>query len=342
MMTTVFTSLLGELKGWFGRAFLLAVWLPVFVFAGLGLAVYLAGAGRLASVAGAWAQWDADEKIILSAEFLVAVTLVAYALDFAQVLITRLFEGYWAELPLLRPLGDWRRRRYRSEVERLDKRLEKLSERIPALEERSRDSAPLRAELNVIVERRLLRFPPPDYEEHLMPTRLGNLYKAAEIYPYDRYGLDSVIGWPRLREVLPDKFVERLQEVKTAVDFLLLFSLLSTLFSLLSVPYLLARGAQGSLVLACAAGLPLGWLSYRAALSPAQAYTELIKVAFDMHRRALLKALGLRPPDTLDKEKMLWRGISEFIYRGIPPPEDWQFEATPAKKEDAAPERPRK
>ena len=342
MLTTVFTSLLGELKGWFGRAFLLAVWLPVFVFAGLGLAVYLAGAGRLASVAGAWAQWDADEKIILSAEFVVAVTLVAYALDFAQVFITRLFEGYWAELPLLRPLGDWRRRRYERALRRLDERLEQLSEQIPALEEGSRDSAPLRAELNNLVKRRLLSFPPPGYEAHLMPTRLGNLYKAAEIYPYDRYGLDSVIGWPRLREVLPDKFVERLQEVKTAVDFLLLFSLLSTLFSLLSVPYLLARGAQVSLVLACAAGLPLGWLSYRAALSPAQAYTELIKVAFDLHRRALLKALGLRPPDTLDEEKTLWRGISEFIYRGIPPSEDWQFEAAPAKKEDAAPEHARK
>ena len=330
----MFTSLLGELKNWFGRAFLLAVWLPVFVFASAATAVYLAGAGALTSSAVMWAQWGLDAKIILSATFIVVITLVAFVLDFTQVSITRLFEGYWAELPLLRTFGRWRRQSYEREISRLDQRLEHLSEKIPELEAAARPVEPLKAELNHLTERRLLGFPPPGFEAHLMPTRLGNLYKAAEIYPYARYGMDSVIIWPRLREVLPDKIVERLQEVKTAIDFLLLFSFLSIVFSLLAVPYLWARGAQAWFVLACASGLPLGWLSYRAALSPAQAYSELLKVAFDLHRKALLKALGLRAPITLSQEQALWRDISDFIFRGIPPARDWQFDAPAAKKED--------
>lgn len=330
----MFTTLLGELKGWFGRAFLLAVWLPVFVFASTAWAVYLAGAGKLASGAAAWATWRADEKILLSVVFILVVTLVAFVLDFAQVSITRLFEGYWAELPLLRTLGRRWRHSYELEISRLDQRLEHLSEKIPELEAAARPVEPLKAELNRLTQRRLLCFPPPGFETHLMPTRFGNLYKAAELYPYARYGMDSVIIWPRLREVLPDKIVERLQEVKTAVDFLLLFSVLSILFSLLAVPYLWAQGAQARLVLACASGLPLGWLSYRAAISPAQAYTELLKVTFDLHRKALLKALGLSVPVTLSQEQALWRDISDFIFRGIPPAQDWQFDAPAAKKED--------
>jgi hypothetical protein len=322
----MFTSILGELKGWFGRAFVLAVWLPVFVFASAGAAVWLAGAGRLASFADAWAQWRADEKLILSAEFLLAVTLAAYAVDFAQVSVTRLFEGYWSGLPLLRSFGERRRRRYERVLATLDERLEELSEQIPAEEVEARLSQ-LKAEMNRLEERRLLGFPPPGYESHLMPTRLGNIYKSAELYPHARYEIDSVIVWPRLREVLPDKFVERLQEVKTAVDFLLLFSLLSFVFALLSVPYLLARGAQVSLVLACAGGFPLAWVAYRSALSPALAYAELLKVAFDLYRKALLKALGLRVPDTLTREKALWREVSDFIFRGIEPAEDWEFDA---------------
>ena len=90
------------------------MWLPVFVFASAAAAVYLAGAGALTSSAAVWAQWRADEKIILSAEFIIVVTLVAFVLDFAQVSITRLFEGYWADLPLLRTFGRWRRRQLRA------------------------------------------------------------------------------------------------------------------------------------------------------------------------------------------------------------------------------------
>jgi hypothetical protein len=329
----MFTSLLGELKDWFGRAFLVAVWLPVFVFASAVTAVYRAGAGALTSSAAVWTQLRVDEKIILSAKFIIVVTLVAFVLDFAQVSITRLFEGYWDDLPLLRTFGRRRRQRYEREISRLNERLDHLSEKIPELEAATKPAELLKAELSRLTERRV-GFPPRGYEAHLMPTRLGNLYKAAELYPYDRYGMDTVIIWPRLREVLPDKIIERLQEVKTGVDFLLLFSILSIIFSLMAVPYLWARGAQPWLVLTCASGLPLGWLSYRAALSPAQAYTELLKVAFDLHRKALLKALGLRAPATLSQEKALWRDISHFIFRGIEPDPDWQFDAPAAKKEE--------
>ena len=75
-------------------------------------------------------------------------------------------------------------------------------------------------------------------------------------------------------------------------------------------------------------GLPVGWLAYRAALSPALAYAELIKVAYDLYRHSLLKSLGMNVPATLDQEQKLWRSISDFIIQNLPPVEEWQFKSS--------------
>src|SRR5260370_7047529 len=42
-------------------------------------------------------------------------------------------------------------------------------------------------------------YPMPEYGvEKVMPTRLGNILKNAELYPHERYNIDSVLVWPRL------------------------------------------------------------------------------------------------------------------------------------------------
>jgi len=44
----------------------------------------------------------------------------------------------------------------------------------------------------------------PVDRDTLLPTRLGNLLRAAEEYPNIRYGLETFTVWPRLWMVLPD------------------------------------------------------------------------------------------------------------------------------------------
>jgi hypothetical protein len=327
----VFSAFLGELKGYFGKAFMLAVWLPVFVCVSAGLVVVLVGHNALGSAWKQWLELKIEGQGVLAVAFLMAITLVAFIIHYLQVPISRLYEGYWDDWPILRRLGQWKRKRYANQLTALDERLDALAEQIPTLEQDEKPAGDLRAELNRLSARRLLYFPPPGDAAQIMPTRLGNIYKVAELYPYRRYGIDAVIVWPRLREVLPENFVGRLQEMKIAVDFLLLFGLLTMGFAIITVLYLLTRSADWSLIIVCALGLPLGCLSYRAALASAQTYAELIKVAFDLYRHPLLKSLGLPFPPTLSAEQKLWRDLSTFIFRGILPAEEWRYDSPPAK-----------
>jgi hypothetical protein len=45
----------------------------------------------------------------------------------------------------------------------------------------------------------------PSEGYRIMPTSLGNVIRAAEDEAGNTYGLDTVITWPILYEVLPDK-----------------------------------------------------------------------------------------------------------------------------------------
>ena len=39
----------------------------------------------------------------------------------------------------------------------------------------------------------------------VMPTRLGNVLRAAEMYPTERYRIDTWVIWPRLYLLLPER-----------------------------------------------------------------------------------------------------------------------------------------
>ena len=52
----------------------------------------------------------------------------------------------------------------------------------------------------------------------LMPTRLGNILRAAEQRPLERYGLDAIICWSRLWLLLPDAVKKDLQEARADLN----------------------------------------------------------------------------------------------------------------------------
>lgn len=72
----------------------------------------------------------------------------------------------------------------------------------------------------------------PTKRDDVMPTRLGNVLKAAETYTRERYHLDSVLIWSRLQFALPKEFTDSLQDVETSLTLMIILSTSIILFGI--------------------------------------------------------------------------------------------------------------
>jgi hypothetical protein len=299
----LFATLLEQIKGAFGRQFLLASFLPTLVFVGLSLSVAFELDRGLGHALEQWAGLGTDLQVVSLVGLTLLCAGIGYVLSNLQFAITRLFEGYWPR-PLL-PLRNWRTRYHAARWQELDRRAA---------------AAIGDTEKNEIFAQQLTYYPPPTHLDKMMPTRLGNILRASELHAYDRYGIDSAPIWTRLWPLLEPEQKAPLEEYKLTRDFMLLMAVLSASFAIVWCPILAAGTRRWDLFLACAAGLPLAAIFYRTAVQAAIAYGEQVRVIFDLHRGVLLKALGRTTPATLDEERKEWLRIGRFLYRNVPLP----------------------
>jgi hypothetical protein len=149
-----------------------------------------------------------------------------------------------------------------------------------------------------------LYFPPDLYD--VMPTRLGNILKTAEVRVWKRYRIDVVTIWSRLQSDLPKEFADTLQDAKMSLDLMLTLSAFVFFFgaviaSLLA--YRLPSDAFASAPLILTAVVPLvGRYAFRLGKS-ATIYVTLASLVF----------LIILPPFA----------ISLVLSRGFPAPLVW-------------------
>ena len=126
----------------------------------------------------------------------------------------------------------------------------------------------------------------PRKQEDYMPTKLGNILRAAENRPSERYGLVTTICWPRLWLLLPKETKQEITESRATLDTAARIFLWSLLFLLWTiwvwwVPVVAAVFA---------------FWAYRWALNAAAVYGDLLEAAFDLHRFALYEAMHFPMP----------------------------------------------
>jgi len=301
----MFSTVLQELKGYFGRDFLLSAFFPVLFFAGLSLMLFLEITQGLGVALAGWENLPAISRSLSVIGGSLAVVVLAYLLYNFQYSLIRLFEGYWPRRRFFLWLRNRRVRFYRRRWEHR----RSLAQ-----------SASTPQEANEIWAELLAFYPPPTHLDKMMPTRLGNILRAAEVYPYERYGIDAAVIWPRLRPLLKPEVIALLEDRKTTLTFMLSTSLLSALFALIWCPVLALWTNRWDLFLLCALGWPLAWLCYQNALQSALAYGEQLRATFDLYRHDLLKALNRPVPTTLEKERREWLRLSRFFHRNLPLP----------------------
>jgi hypothetical protein len=232
------------------------------------------------------------------AGFLLILTLLVAALivEPFQLALVRALEGYWGESRVGRLLAAPGKAFHRARRARLSRAQQRRgSER--------RVGAAAREE----AARKLRAYPPA---EALLPTKLGNLLRAAEHRAGSRYGLDAVTVWPRLYPLLSDKVTAGLNDFRDQLDLAVRFCSVFLAATVISVACLATHGWW----LAVAAGaLLLAVLSYRGALAAAAGYGQAVEAAVDLHRFDLIRAFHLPLPTSLTVEVRTNEQLSQFL-----------------------------
>jgi len=286
----VFGSVFDKATGFLDKRFVLNLLLPSLAFWG-GLALLAAQGAGWTAAAHWWRARPGFEQVLLVAAAVAGLTLFAFVVSSQVTALTRLWEGYW-------PGGrdSWlAARRIKYHTRRWNR---------------------LRTDQDVDYMRRFYGF--PVRKADVLPTRLGNVLRAAEDYPGDdeRYGMDAVFYWPRLYLVLPTDTRTLVEDYRSGLDRMILAASLAVVFPLASLVVLaLAHTSWLAWAISAAVALLAAAAAYQGAVSAAVAFGDVVRACFDTYRRALLQQMGLIPPASLDDERKLWGTLKQQLYQ---------------------------
>ncbi|MFD0660766.1 hypothetical protein [Thermocatellispora tengchongensis] len=223
----------------FDRAFILGAFLPLLLFTVLSGLLAGVVSGRGASAVSAWEKAPGITQGLVLGGLVALVAAAAYLVAALQFSLLRIMEGYWPRrlgLERLRRLATGRHRR----------RWDRLAQAERTAAEQGR-----LAEQNGLQMLMAQQYPPRTRLDLMMPTRLGNILRAAEIYPHERYGIDAAVIWPRLRPLLPDTATAAMDDARAAIDAFLLLRFLSMVFGTFWPVLLLLSGHGWPLAALC-------------------------------------------------------------------------------------------
>ena len=292
-MLTTFLDKAGNLLD---KGFLLAWWFPVLIAGAAGLLIGIWPGG----VTAALDSWELHEGLSQTWMFLgalLAVTLVAFLFQAFSRPLVQLFEGYWPPAWRREAMGltglpaqweTWREARHQAAVA---------------------DDRPLYA----LLQDRLYHHY-PSQAERLLPTRLGNVLRAAEDYSTTAYGMDAPFWWPRLAPLLPDEIQTTIQDALTPMLMLLNLSALAGFLGTTGPLYLAIAGHWWAALVVLLLGALIAWLSYEAAVAQGRSYGQTLRAAVDLHRFDLLRALHVTLPADPAAERQLWAQLAAWLY----------------------------
>jgi hypothetical protein len=254
------------------------------------------------------------QGLIVAACLLVAAGSVALV-DRLTIMIIPLLGGRWPRWA--EPLSDRRSARFRGRQERLAADWGKLSRRVLECDSPAPEDELRFAELDDL----LRRFPVP--ATRIMPTRFGNILRAAETRPQARTGLVTSVVLPRLLVVVPDATRKDLTSAWSAVSAtasVIVWSVLLIPFSWWCPAVLVA--------VPIGAAVTCWWLP-----GHAEIYADRLESMLDMYRPQLYEKLRWPLPASPRAEPACGRLLSQYLVRGTL---DWpiSYRDSPGGRDD--------
>ena len=297
----------------FLKTYMLAYFLPSLLFVSLNIF------GLIPSVIKY--KFIIDSDFITSFQHQIFIILgmsafIGFAFMSSASTLIKLFEGYlfskifiFISFPL-KKIQEFKRKRY-------IKRLISIEQNIKKTRSRNLKQA-LRLEAEEIKAVMLMNFS-LDIDD-ILPTTFGNIFKAFENYPYARYNIDSVLLWPRLINVIPAKYTDRIEEANNSVTFLVVSCFL---FLLLAIECFLIfhfnwcnKSNVFFIKILAFSSLIFSFMFYRISLRAALNFGEVVKSCFDLFRHDLIQSFGIKRQLNLDEEREFWQKLRRFILIG--------------------------
>lgn len=166
-----------------------------------------------------------------------------------------------------------------------------------------------------LIARGLLREQLADYPTtsgDLLPTRLGNAFRALEVYGIERFDLDSQAFWYELHAVAPDRLRQDIEDARASVDFFIGFVGQLALLATVSLSVALSEQSGSALCLAVAC-LFLTRMAYNAAVRNMTDFRYAVQALVNVGRSPLVETLGYELPTTIEAERRLWSVWSGFV-----------------------------
>jgi len=248
---------------------------------------------------------------------LVVLVITGALIEYLQLFAIRIAEGYWRGP--FRILQNFR-------IKHICQRLDEIGEQADELEEEIKALNLFDTDIDIIAlshkQEKYARlddivFRYPKRAEDLMPTHMGNLLRAAELYPMERYGLNVMIWWPRLWLVIPVESRQEITEVRNRLNSDASIMILGCFLVIWT--YWAWWSLTLSLVIIC--------IAYRRMCDTASLYADLIRSVFDLYRFRLYEAMKWPLPENPAQEKAYGEKLTRYLFRGTAP-DNIQFEKT--------------
>ena len=280
-----------------------AIATPALVFALGGLLAWSCsrgGLGHLTTVTRWLGRQTAVAQVVVVLTALLVVAGTGLIVNRLTFPVLRLLEGYWPP---------WLGRPRRFLLTRVEQRAIADEAAWKELAPRIYGPAPdvTRADVEAFARLDQRRRRRPNVASLYMPTRIGNILRAAESWPKDKYGLDATVTWPRLWLLLPDSSRQELLTARTALDSAVGAVIWGLLFCVYAVwtPFAILAG------LAVAIAAVAFWVPNRA-----EVFGDLLEAAYDLHRIALYQQLRWPPPADPMDEHSRGESLTEYLWRG--------------------------
>lgn len=147
----------------------------------------------------------------------------------------------------------------------------------------------------------------PEGNEFLLPTRLGNLLRASELYSYRVYGLEILTVFPRLWLILPEGVQDEVGAAREYLDEQVKIVILG--FGLIVWAFIFWWIIP--------IGVLVALLGYWRAVQAAEIYGLLLRSTFDLYRFDLYEQLYLPLPANPLKEIEFGTRVTQSLARGF-------------------------